>query len=169
MNRSASNPIEPAEPGDRLDGVIRGRFRSQSQAAKAIVGGRFELKLTSMIDVVFLLLVFFVVTATFTHDEGTLLATMPGEMDGESRIHHPINVELTSADDGISYHLTVDGRSIESATALAQTLSDRVRRGQMAIDDPVQINPQGVVRWQHVVNVFNACVSAELERVAFAR
>ena len=48
-------------------------------------------------------------------------------------------------------------------------MTHRVRTGQMASDDMVKIQPQGHVRWQHVLNVYNACVSAELEQVTFAQ
>ena len=121
-----------------------------------------------MIDVVFLLLIFFVITASFTFDEGTLLATMPGNTKGIDPPPPLVRVDLTSADDGVTYSLRVDGRPIDSATALADYMNHRVRAGQMAKDDLVQISPQGEVRWQHVVNVYNACVSAQLEQVAFA-
>jgi len=132
---------------------------------------RRRLGLTPMIDVIFLLLIYFVITANFTIDEGTLLATMPGnsaENRPEDDLDPPTNIDLTSADDGVTYSIVVNGQRIENATALAGYMTNRVATAQMAKDDIVQIKPQGVVRWQHVVNVFNACVSAELENVGFA-
>lgn len=119
-----------------------------------------------MIDVVFLLLVFFLATASFQHDEGTLQANMPGYSGGLSPI--PTMVELSSADDGMTYNMHVDGVPIEGASDLAEYMTRRVQAGQMAPDDLVQIKPQGEVRWQHVLNVYNACVNAELEQVSFA-
>ena len=47
--------------------------------------GKLELKMTSMIDVVFLLLIFFLVTLSIPREEGaieTTLARAPSELDG---------------------------------------------------------------------------------------
>ena len=128
--------------------------------------------MTPMIDVVFLLLIFFVVTASFQEDEAALLAMLPG--DSTPPIHPeppptPTRVEMVSSDDGLTYRMSVNGVPVHGASELAEYMSNRVRTGQMASDDLVQIKPQGVVRWQHVLNVYNACVSAELEQVSFAQ
>jgi biopolymer transport protein ExbD len=144
---------------------------TRKKRKKGVGGESMQLQMTSMIDVVFLLLIYFVITANFTIDEGTLLATMPGNSSNtqpEDDLDPPVNIDLTSADDGVTYSIVVNGQRIENATALAGYMINRVQTAQMAKDDIVQIKPQGVVRWQHVVNVFNACVSAELENVGFA-
>lgn len=138
---------------------------------KGVGGEEMQLQMTSMIDVVFLLLIYFVITANFTIDEGTLLATMPGNSSQdrpEDQLDPPTNIDLTSADDGVTYTIVVNGQRIDNATQLAAYMTNRVQTAQMKADDIVQIKPQGVVRWQHVVNVFNACISAKLENVGFA-
>lgn len=129
-----------------------------------------ELKQTSMIDVVFLLLIFFVVTANFTVDEASLLATLPGNSGpGHSILDVPVQVDMISADDGLTYSMSVNGVAVDGASELSAYMANRVQAGLMASDDLVKIKPQGVVRWQHVLNVYNACVSAELEQVTFAQ
>lgn len=145
---------------------------SQRKKRKKGVGEeRIELQLTSMIDVIFQLLIYFVITANFQIDEGTILATLPGNASDSPKtddLDPPVVIELTSGDDGVTYTLTVDGQRLDGVTELHGYLSGQVSGGRIAIDDQVQIKPQGVVRWQHVVNVFNACVRAELEQVGFA-
>jgi len=104
-------------------------------------------------------------------DEGTILATLPGNAANTTKIQPPdppVVIELRSADRGVTYALTVDGRRMDGVTELYGFLSGQVASGQMKVDDVVQIKPQGEVRWQHVVNVFNACVRAKLEEVGFA-
>ena len=165
MNQ-APNPISPGPHdgvADRTNQVDRGRPAGRGRGSKKI-----QLKLTSMIDVVFLLLVFFVVTATFTADEGSLLATMPGDTGSIEPPPPPVSVELASSDDGVTYSLTVDGARVDSASDLSALMATKLQTGQIASDDLVMIRPQGHVRWQHVLNVYNACVSAELEQVSFA-
>ena len=130
---------------------------------------RFGGKPTSAIDVVFLLLIFFLVTSTtFQYDEGSLQATMPGTTKGGGTPPIPVMIELSSADDGMTYTMQVDGKPIDGATELAAYLKNSVQTGRLAKDDLVQIYPQGNVRWQHVLNVYNACISAKLEQVSFS-
>ena len=163
--KQASNPIFRESPQEVSDPDQSTRPR---KAGKRRGIQKPELKMTSMIDVVFLLLIFFVMTANFTIDEGTLLATMPGNM-GDHTLEHPTMVELTSADDGMTYSMRVDGVAVDGASELSAYMTRRVQMGQLAPGDLVKIKPQGEVRWQHVLNVYNACVNAELEQVSFAR
>lgn len=162
-----ANPISQGPP-DVVSETVH-QTKRHRKAGKASGFSKPELKLTSMIDVVFLLLVFFVVTAHFTIDEGTLLATMPGDTGRQLPPPIPTSVELSSSDDGVTYSLRVDGVRVEGASELSTYMANRLKTGQMVSDDLVQIKSQGHVRWQHVLNVYNACVSAELEQVAFAR
>lgn len=160
------NPISPS-PSDVAADDPADHPRRNKQAGRGLQ--KPELKMTSMIDVVFLLLIFFVMTASFQLDEGSLLANLPGNSTtGESLPDVPVQVDLTSSDDGVTYSLTVNGTRVEGASDLSAYMINRVQAGQMAADDFVQIKPQGEVRWQHVVNVYNACVNAELEQVSFA-
>lgn len=161
------NPISPGSSdvvADQAD-----QSRRKKQAGRGLQ--KPELKMTSMIDVVFLLLIFFVVTASFQIDEGTLLANMPGNTTTPPLVDlppTPMSVELRSSDDGVTYSLMVNGTRVEGASELSAYMVNKLQAGQIANDDLVQIKPQGHVRWQHVVNVFNACVNAELEQVSFA-
>ncbi|MGB0767202.1 MAG: ExbD/TolR family protein [Phycisphaeraceae bacterium] len=158
-------------PDDSPQEEVVHHVSTRKKRRKGVGGEDMELQLTSMIDVIFQLLIYFVITANFTIDEGTLLATMPGnsaERDTESPPDPPIQIDLTTSDDGVTYNIMVNGQRIDGATNLSAYMKNRVQTAQMATDDIVQIKPQGVVRWQHVVNVFNACISAELESVGFA-
>ena len=161
-----ANPIVPG-PSEAAPAPRPGR---RGKPGKGRGLQKPELKLTAMIDVVFLLLIFFVVTASFQIDEGTLLATLPGDSApvGATPPPIPVLIDLDSADDGRSYRLLVNGVEVAGASELSGYMINRVRTGQMSSEDLVKINPQGTVRWQHVLNVYNACVAAELEQVAFA-
>jgi biopolymer transport protein ExbD len=163
-----ADPIAPAIQEHDADACRATRRRQDSDNGNGL--RKPQLKLTSMIDVVFLLLIFFVVTASFQIDEGSLLAKMPGNSADPSDDPPPptVRVELRSSDDGVTYSLQVDGVPIDGATGLSAYMANRVQTGQIAADDFIEITPQGEVRWQHVVNVYNACVSAELSQVAFA-
>jgi len=164
-----STPPVDAPPSD--DDTVVHHTSQRKKRKKGVGGETIELQLTSMIDVIFQLLIYFVITANFQIDEGTILATLPGnaaETDTPPPPTTPLLIEMTSSDDGVTYTLRANGQTIDGVTQLYGYLSNRVDTGAMAADDPVEIKPQGVVRWQHVVNVFNACVRADLEAVGFA-
>lgn len=138
---------------------------------KGVGNDDMELQLTSMIDVIFQLLIYFVITANFQVDEGTILATLPGnaaDNDTPPPPTTPLLLEMKSSEDGVTYSLRANGQLINGgASELYGYLQNRVST-DMKPDDPVEIKPNGDVRWQHVVNVFNACVRADLEQVGFA-
>jgi len=170
MMQQPASPSENLPNGAAPDAADRSHCRRR-MARRRSHAERPELRLTSMVDVIFLLLVFFVITASFIDDEGTLLATLPGNTRPEPPSPTPeptaVLIELASADDGVTYTLRANGRAIDGVTDLHAYLVHRQTAG-MHRDDPVEIKPQGTVRWQHVVNVFNACVRADLESVGFA-
>ena len=136
-----------------------------------------QLNITPMIDVIFQLLIYFIITASFTQDEGVLAAKMPPQ-DGSSQPDIPpqqLVVEIAPA--GYSYRLTLEGDpvAVRNFSELRERLigkqfdPERGRQGTYQPDDPVRIRPEGEVRWQHVVNAFNAAVAARYTDVGFAK
>lgn len=141
---------------------------------KGVGGEEMELQLTSMIDVIFQLLIYFVITANFAIYEGTIQATLPGsnnpnEIDRMDELQM-LTIEVTSPTTGPSYTIKIDNLEIPGgATGLYDYLITEINLGHLdKAERIVQIAPKGHVRWQHVVNIFNACVRAELEKIGFA-
>jgi len=147
MAERPDNPNAPKHDPPEIelpDEQVVHHVSNRKKRKKDVGGEDMRLQMTSMIDVVFLLLIYFVITANFTIDEGTLLATMPGnsaENRPEDDLDPPTNIDLTSADDGVTYSIVVNGQRIENATALAGYMTNRVATAQMAKDDIVQIKP----------------------------
>ena len=141
---------------------------------------KMTLNLTSMIDVIFQLLIYFVVTANFMLDEGVLTAKMPQGSGKPTQAKlepppRPLNIELVSAGSaGVQINVAGAAR-ITNFTELSQQLvalqydPERGRRGAYKPDNPVIIKPAGQVRWQHVVNAFNAAIKARYSNVSFAQ
>ena len=143
-------------------------------------GGPMQLNLTSMIDVIFLLLIYFVITANFAVDEGVLTVKLPqgqGTPPPEDQPPPPpkdkLNIEIAAAGSH-GFSIAVDGQRLSSFTDLQKRLAElqfdlkRGRNGMFKPDDPVIIKPQGRVRWQHVVNAFNSAVKMRYSNVAFS-
>lgn len=139
---------------------------------------RMQINLTSMIDVTFLLLIYFIITANFTFEEGVLIARMPagtGQAQQQESVEpppRPLEIRLLPAPPS-NVRIHIEGeRGINTFTQLARQLEawqvrDTNPGGIYKPDNPVIIRPVGEVRWQHVVNAFNAAISARYSNVAF--
>ena len=138
-----------------------------------------SLNLTSMIDVIFLLLVFFVVTASFAPGEGILTAKLPqgtGTGDPLDPPTLPLNIAITPTG-AYGYRLEIEGLAAVPADfehlyhqLVSLQYNEALQRtGTHKTDDPIVIMPTGDVRWQHVVNAFNAAIRARYTKIAFAQ
>ena len=178
MSEAALQP----DADEVFDPTVHHRSTRQRRGRRPAQVG--ELNLTSMIDVIFQLLIYFVVTASFMLNEGVLTAKLPqgsgSPVAADELPPEKINVRLTAdpADDTlvqIERGSTNNPVRYESFGELAADL-DRLRYdpeigqagGIYNPDNPVIIEPQGTVRWQHVVNAFNAAVAAQYTNVSFA-
>lgn len=143
------------------------------------IGRMGELNLTSMLDVIFLLLIFFVLTASFALGEGILPADMPrGESESESDELPPTQpIEITLRSLGgydVSIQLAGDPSPPETFNELYQKLSGLQRTEAdpgrpFGADDPVIIRADSEVRWAHMVSAFNAAVRARYTNINFAQ
>lgn len=133
-----------------------------------------ELNLTSCIDVVFLLLIFFIVTTQFTDREGSMPAFLSGGPLPEPRPQLPLKVHVSSMGE-TGYRLDIQGHPVRPTSfgdliAMMKQLRDQPeigRTGLYAADNLVLIAPEEKVRWQHVVNAYNASRRAGFTQIAF--
>lgn len=129
-----------------------------------------QLNLTSMLDVCFQLLIFFILTASFTVTEGILPAALPfgqGTESLEDPPETPINVALsTSGGADVAIHVEGLNKGLTSFEALYGVLAER--RGLYGEKTPVNIKPGRAVQWQHVMNAFNQARRAKFKSVNFA-
>ena len=149
------------------------------RAGRARPAASMTLNLTAMIDVIFLLLIYFVITASFTPGEGILTAKLPQGTGTAGTLKlptQPLRIVITAA--GVSdFRLSIQGhQALHDFNQLYEALvrlqfDPKTSRtlGTYKVDDPVIINPQKDVRWQHVVNAFNAAVRARYTHIAFAQ
>ena len=144
------------------------------------VPAKMQLNFTAMIDVIFQLLIYFVVTASFAVDEGILTAKLPQGTGKPMKVpktpQHPIKIRLTSLSLPTECRIELVGlsRSPRHFGELAEQLAglqynDRNPSGSFKPDNPVIIEPDGHTRWQHVVNAFNAAIKSRYTNVAFAQ
>jgi len=139
---------------------------------------RMTLNFTAMIDVVFQLLIYFIVTASFTIGEGIITAKFPqgtGAAPAEEPPEKPLKVRIASYGEA-GYRLVLEGfeapanfKTLRESLIGLQFDPAKGRGGAYKPDNPLVISPDGKVRWTHVVNAFNAAVAAGYSNVAFAQ
>ncbi|MCA9250938.1 MAG: biopolymer transporter ExbD [Phycisphaerae bacterium] len=132
------------------------------------------LNLAPMIDVTFLLLIFFSVTTTFRKAEGFLAAKLPHDA-GRPVVAMPISpiiVRIEPADVGIGgYQLRVDHFTNAPATAgeLVGFLREIHAQPGFNEETPVVLAATPDVAWDHVVACWNAALRANCKNISFGR
>jgi biopolymer transport protein ExbD len=135
-----------------------------------------QLNLTSMLDVTFLLLVFFVLTAQFTIDEGLLPADLPLDQTGKPEVEilpDPLVIGLRSVGDRCVIQLDA-GRTLRDFQHLYEVLNgwrldETNPTGLYPADHPIAIQSTPHTRWQDTVDAMNAAMRARYENIQFAK
>ena len=133
-------------------------------------GARLTLNLVPMIDIVFLLLIFFLVGTRFITAEGVLPGRLPRQ-DAQQTLPvpvPPIQINLASTD-GDAPEITIAGRTARPADfeQLASMLAQI--QSEPGYDDqtPVVLQADETLAWDHVVNAYNAAVRAKYKNIIF--
>ncbi len=133
-----------------------------------------ELNLPAMIDVVFLLLIYFVITANFTMDEGVIITDLPEASQSPAQDpKEPLQIGLEGSYNEAWVRISLNNRPFDSFTQLQQYLIEvqndpsRARQGIYLPDHPIRVHPSRFTRWQHVLNGFNSALRARYTDVAF--
>ena len=131
-----------------------------------------ELKMTPMIDVVFLLLVFFVWTSSFEipeFDLPTAIAEPPTggtELSSEqppTEVFDEIVIRLLLQDAGLV--ILMNGQPMEDIGVLKSRIAEIIALG---VQPPVIIDPAEQIRISSAVQVYDAARAAGADRVLFA-
>lgn len=131
-------------------------------------GKPIALPLTPLIDVTFLLLLYFLLTSTFHEPEQQMMAAVP-RPGGKPGVLMPIHVTLTptgDANEGVSYQINDEKPTAELSNVRA-ALAEHAR---VAADPelPVFIHAGSDVRWEYVIEIFNATSATGFKAVTFA-
>ncbi len=131
------------------------------------------LNLAPMIDITFLLLIFFLVTTTFKRAEGVLAAKMPEDsgVSGPALPISPIIVRIRQPEPSSGHYvIQIDNAVRQPLTfdELAQFLVNFQANPGFDRQTPVVIYPEVDVKWDYVVNGWNAAVRAQCANITFA-
>ena len=130
-----------------------------------------EMQMGPMIDMVFLLLVFFMVTAKPVKQESDISLGLPGTVSAEESVELPDEQRIRNEDDGsIVLNDSVIGPPADSAlTGLVATLK-RFKESADAnkADALVTLDASDGTNQQRIVDVLNACAKADIGGVTFS-
>ena len=124
--------------------------------------GDIGFQIAPMVDVVFVLMLFFMACAGWQMKEGELSASIPGQGKGADT---PIVIEIAS-----------DGRVLLNSQPLGESGDHQLAalRGwfrdahaRFGTDDPVIIRPTGNIRQERIIDVLNATTAAGVGSVSF--
>jgi len=128
-----------------------------------------KVELTPMIDVVFLLLIFFLVTIKFKVLEGKLETELPtdvGVNQGQAELLEKIEIRIaTSNTNPAGFIVQVNGRTMPNMATLRSQLSD-----WLAMDPEARatLYPDVGVNYEQVVKVVDQCLMVDLTNLTFA-
>ena len=130
-------------------------------------GGKVEIQMAPMVDIVFLLLVFFMATASFITEESQLKISLPvtaAATSTEDELPDEVIIFVMS-DGGIAVNdREYDSPDSEELPELRDTLS---KLASFFTDQNVIIQADGNVPHGRVVDVLNACVASGVQNISF--
>jgi len=143
-----------------------------SKSNKRAMNSKIEMEFTPMIDVVFLLLIFFMCTLKFKILESKLATYLPTdkglnthfeELEPVEKIR--IKLSLRQGRDCICY---INGKPIGILPAAQKKVFERIRQLKRASEEsPAEIDPDPKVPHGFVVNVVDECLRAKLKEITF--
>ena len=130
-----------------------------------------ELDVTSLIDLVFLLLVFFMVTCSLVKSEGDLGIQLPGMIAQAESVDMPDEQIIEIKQDGRIYlnDREFDASYSQDLPMLVATLQ-RYKAASNASKNKalITISADDDARHQRIIDVMNACAAAKITNITFA-
>lgn len=132
-----------------------------------------ELKMTPMIDVVFLLLVFFVWTSSFETPEFDLPSAIAEPPSGGTQIStdqppptEPFDeIVVRLSNQGAAETIQLNGETVDNLGQLKQRLAEIIALG---VQPPVIVDPDDTITMNKAVQVYDVARAAGADRVLFA-
>lgn len=140
--------------------------KNQSSSSQKV-----ELQIAPLIDVVFLLLIYFMVTASLIKKEGDISFLLPANVPQTEMKDIPVEVLIEIDSDGT---VILEGVQFPAADTLLNELAGQVR-GLKALaasqNSPFFVNllPDRDALHDRVINVMDACAAAEVESLTFSK
>ena len=132
---------------------------------------KMELQIAPLIDVVFLLLIYFMVTASLIKKEGDISFILPANVPSSEIVNVPVELMIEILPDGT---VTAEGLRFVASDEVLTDLTTQIA-GLKAIaksqQSPFSINlvPDAQALHNRVIDVMDACAAAGAKNVSFSK
>lgn len=167
------------KPKTKIENVAKYWIEKRRQRRSSTIGA---INLAPMMDVMFNLLIFFLVATTFKLPEGLLQARLPRTQGISSKQQSivplvPIKIFLDSKDSKVplirvNSTIRTDAASliiIEGFEQLHNLLQQILQKPGISRNTPIIIAAKPQTSWDLVVNAYNTAVRTEFKHVVFAK
>lgn len=127
---------------------------------------RFSINMTPLIDVIFLLMIFFLMTVNFQRPEGVLENRLP-EMSSQdspdsSRDWEMVRLRIETPEEGNQIRIYLQERVLFSYKDLFYYLN------QLPEEIMIIIEPENDVIYKYVIGVYNTCLKSRKKNIVFS-
>jgi len=129
--------------------------------AGSVGDGEFGFQIAPMLDILFVLLLFFMVSAGAQKHEKDLTTQLPGGQPGGQV---PVQVGIDADGQVNIYGAAIDDPADPKLPKLVDSLKGIVKA---TATQPIVITPSRSTKHQRVIDVLNACAAAEVKNLAF--
>lgn len=130
-----------------------------------------ELPIAPMVDVVFLLLLYFIVSSTIQKQEADLSFALPGRIEQDTPIEMPDEqvIRVLASGQAVVNDYSYDSPEAPRYRQLEAMLS-RFRQASESnqVEARITIAPEDATRHEMVVKIMDACAHAGIDAVTFA-
>lgn len=133
---------------------------------------KMELQISPLIDVVFLLLIYFIVTSKIITKEGDIPFMLPADVPAVDMVTIPVEVRIRINTD--SSVLINDGMQFPASDRKLEGLVQHVKGAKQMADAQrtsffVTLDPDKEALHRRVIDVMDACAAAEVKNLTFAK
>jgi biopolymer transport protein ExbD len=130
-----------------------------------------ELQIAPLIDVVFLLLIYFIMAAQLIKKEGDIQFVLPADVPPVQQVEIPVEALIQIGGDGV---VEIDALKFGADDLLLTELENHLR-GLKAMANSqgakffVNLLPEKKAIQDRIVNVMDACAAADVDSLTFSR
>ncbi len=131
---------------------------------------KLSVQIAPLIDVVFLLLIYFMVTAALVKKEGDISFKLPVP-DRQAQLDFPVEALISIAADG---EVSLDGIQFDKSDRKLDGLAARIMELKLMAEAQnsiffVTLDPDDHTIHERIVDVLDACASSQVRNLSFAR
>lgn len=132
---------------------------------------KLELQIAPLIDVVFLLLIYFLVTASLVKKEGDISFILPASLSGQPPVTLPVEVLIEVDANGT---VVLNGMPFPPEDHRLTDLANQVRESRavaLAQESPFFVNilPSEETLHKRIIEIMDACAAAGVESLTFSK